>query len=147
MVSVSDGAKLHVACAVCFKENRVASERLEDHPKCGSCGARLLEGKSVALGEESFDAFIKPVGLRVVVDFWASWCGPCKAMAPAFEQAAQRLATSVRFAKVDTDEAPALAARFTIRSIPTIILFQAGREIQRTSGALNAGSLVKWVEV
>lgn len=124
----------------------MASDRLKDHPKCGNCGAPLLEGKSVTLDERNFDAFLKPSGLPVLVDFWAPWCGPCKAMAPAFEQAARRLATQVRFAKVNSDEVSSLAARFAVRSIPTLVLFQGGREIKRTSGAMDAGSLVKWAD-
>jgi thioredoxin 2 len=144
MVIVSDQSKVHVACSSCLKENRVASDRLKDHPKCGNCGIPLLEGKSIALDERNFDAFLKPSGLPVLVDFWAPWCGPCKAMAPAFEQAAQRLAIDVRFVKINSDEAPSLAARFAIRSIPTLILFQGVREIKRTSGAMDTGSLVRW---
>lgn len=145
MVSASDLSKVHIACPNCLRENRVASDRLEDHPKCGKCGAALLEGKPVGLNEGSFEAFLKPSGLPVVVDFWAPWCGPCKAMAPALEQAALRLATRARFAKVNTDEAPSLATRFAIRSIPTLILFQGGQEIKRMSGAMDAGSLIRWL--
>ena len=144
MAIVSDQSKVHIACSNCLKENRVASERLKDHLKCGNCGMPLLEGKSIALDERNFDAFLKPSGLPVLVDFWAPWCGPCKAMAPAFEQAAQRLANDVRFIKVNSDEAPSLATRFAIRSIPTLILFQGGQEIKRTSGAMDTGSLVRW---
>ena len=144
MVIVSDQSKVHIACPSCLRENRVASERLKDHPKCGNCGVPLLEGKSVALDERNFDAFLNPSGLPVLVDFWAPWCGPCKAMAPAFEQAAQRLANDIRFVKVNSDDAPSLAARFAIRSIPTLILFQSGQEIKRVSGAMDTGSLVRW---
>ncbi len=145
MAIVSEESKVRIACPSCLKENRVASERLKDHPKCGICGTPLLEGKSIALDERNFDRFIKPSGLPVLVDFWAPWCGPCKAMAPAFEQAAQRLANDVRFVKVNSDDAPTLAARFSIRSIPTLILFRDGREIKRTSGAMDAGSLERWL--
>jgi thioredoxin 2 len=145
MVNASDQSKVHIACPNCLRENRVGSDRLEDHPKCGKCGAALLEGKSVGLNDENFNAFLKPSGLPVVVDFWAPWCGPCKAMAPAFEQAAKRLATSVRFAKVNSDEAPSLATRFAIRSIPTLILFQGGQETKRMSGAMDFSSLMRWL--
>ena len=145
MQSNTQTPKTHVACPACFKENRVPLERLHQHPKCGSCGAALLEGKPVALTEGNFDAFLKPDGLPVVVDFWAPWCGPCRAMAPAFEQAADRLRTRVRFAKLNTDELQALAGRYGIRSIPTMIVFQGGKEIKRVSGALDAHSMVQWI--
>jgi thioredoxin 2 len=145
MSDVTEQSKVHIACPSCLSENRVPSERLEDDPKCGKCGAQLLEGKPISLNERSFDAFLKPVGLPVVVDFWAPWCGPCRAMAPAFEQAAQRLTTGARFAKVNTDESQQLAGRFAIRSIPTMVLFRGGQEVKRISGAMDAGSLIRWI--
>lgn len=136
---------LQITCPHCVRVNRVIANRLENYPKCGACGTALLTGKSIALTGDNFESFINPPGLPIAVDFWASWCAPCKAMAPAFEQAATRLATQVRFAKVNTEEAPAVAARFGIRAIPTIILFHGGREIKRTSGALDASTLVNWI--
>lgn len=145
MPEVSDRSKTHIACPACLSENRVPAERLEENPKCGKCGALLLEGKPIALTEQSFDAFLKPAGLPVVVDFWAPWCGPCRAMAPAYEQAAQQLATSTRFAKVNTDEAQQLGGRFAIRSIPTMVLFRGGQEVKRVSGAMDTGSLIRWI--
>ncbi|MFN0317501.1 MAG: thioredoxin TrxC [Burkholderiales bacterium] len=145
MPEVSEQSKVHLACPSCMSENRVPSDRLGDDPKCGKCGVQLLEGKPVSLNEQSFDAFLKPAGLPVVVDFWAPWCGPCRAMAPAFEQAAQKLATSVRFAKLNTDEAQQVAGRFAIRSIPTLVLFRGGQEVKRTSGAMDTGSLIRWI--
>lgn len=140
-----ESPRAHVACPGCFSENRIPTTRLDQHPKCGRCGTPLLEGRPVALDEMHFDAFLKPAGLPVVVDFWAPWCGPCRQMAPAFEQAAQRMATQVRFAKVNTDEAQQLAGRYGIRSIPTLILFQGGREVRRVSGALDARAMMQWI--
>jgi len=137
--------KLLVLCASCSTANRVPAERLGDDPKCGRCGAPLLDGKPVALDEASFDSFIGRNELPVLVDFWADWCGPCHAMAPAFERAAGELKTRVRFAKVNTEGAQRVAARFGIRSIPTLILFRGGREVARVSGAMDARSIASWV--
>jgi thioredoxin 2 len=137
--------KLLVLCASCSTANRVPAQRLGDDPKCGKCGAPLLDGKPVALDEARFDSFIGRNELPVLVDFWADWCGPCHAMAPAFERAAGELKTRVRFAKLDTEDAQPVAARFGIRSIPTLILFRGGREVARVSGAMDARSIASWV--
>jgi thioredoxin 2 len=135
-----------VVCGGCGTANRVPSDRLEDEPKCGRCGAPLFEGKPVALDAASFDAFLGRNDLPVLVDFWADWCRPCHAMAPAFERAAGELKTRVRFAKLDTERAQGVAARFGIRSIPTLILFRGGREAARVSGAMDAGAIRRWLE-
>jgi thioredoxin 2 len=138
--------KLLLACPKCLTANRVPAARLGDEPKCGECGARLLDGKPVALAESTFDQFLGRSDLPVVVDFWAAWCGPCRAMAPAFEQVAGELKTRVRFAKLDTEQAQSLAARYGIRSIPTMILFRGDREVGRTTGAFDARRIRSWLE-
>jgi thioredoxin 2 len=138
-------APVLVPCPACQTGNRVAADRLADGPKCGQCGAPLLEGRPIEVGEPRFDALAVRGDLPVVVDFWAPWCGPCRAMAPMFEQAARALATEARFLKVNTDDERALAARYAIRAIPTLVLIRQGTEVKRHSGALDAGSLARWV--
>jgi thioredoxin 2 len=105
-----------------------------------------LTGATVALEEASFATYVERTSLPVLVDFWAPWCGPCRMMAPALERTALERAATLQVAKVNTDEQQALAARFDIRSIPTLILFRNGREIARQSGALDAGTLSRWLD-
>ncbi|MBK7533296.1 thioredoxin TrxC [Piscinibacter sp.] len=136
---------MHIACAHCGTTNRVPDERLAQDPVCGRCGQPLLAGEPVELTDANFEAVTSRTELPVVVDFWASWCGPCRMMAPQFEQAAKELKGRALLAKVDTDANPQVATRFAIRSIPTMVKLQGGREVQRTSGAMQAGQIVGWV--
>jgi thioredoxin 2 len=145
-MAVETPDKLLLACARCLTANRVPASRLGDEPKCGKCGAPLADGRPVALDGRSFQAFVEKTDLPVVVDFWAAWCGPCRAMAPQFERAAAELKTRARFAKLDTEQAQELAGRYGIRSIPTMIVFRGGRETARVSGAMDAGSIARWLE-
>ena len=134
------------ACAACGAVNRVPAARAGDDPTCGHCHRPLLDGHPLELTDGNFDAVARGTDLPLLVDFWAPWYGPCRQMAPQFEQAAQRLKGRVRLAKVNTDENPALAARFGIRSIPTLMVFRHGKPVLQRTGATDLASLLKWAK-
>jgi thioredoxin 2 len=136
---------LHVVCPHCHTTNRVRVADLPNSPDCGQCHQSLFDGHPVALAEASFDKHIGRSQLPVLVDFWAPWCGPCRMMAPAYEQAAGLLEPQVRLAKLNTEEAQGIAARFNIRSIPTLALFVGGKEVARQAGAFrSAQDIAQW---
>jgi len=137
-------AALHVVCPHCNGVNRVPEDRLAAGPRCGKCKRPLFDGHPVNLTAASFERHVARSDLPVLVDFWAPWCGPCKMMAPVFQQAAAELEPRLRLAKVNTEEEPRLAARYGIRSIPTLVLFRGGREVARQAGAMDLASLVAW---
>jgi thioredoxin 2 len=139
-------SQLHVVCPHCHTTNRVQAEDLGSHPDCGSCHEGLFTGEPVNLSATEFERHIARSQLPVLVDFWAPWCGPCRMMAPAFEQAAKQLEPHVRLVKVNTDEAQGVGARLNIRSIPTLALFIGGREVARQAGAMAAGDIVRWAQ-
>jgi thioredoxin 2 len=138
---------LHVVCPHCHTINRVRSDQLASAPDCGQCKQALFTGRPVALGEASFERHVARSQIPLLVDFWAPWCGPCRMMAPAFEQAAAQLEPQMRLVKVNTEEAPDLGGRHNIRSIPTLALFSIGREVARQAGAMTSpGAIAAWAK-
>lgn len=137
---------LHIVCPHCDAVNRVPSEKLNGHPTCGKCKQALFAAHPVELNAGNFVQHISRNDIPVLVDFWAPWCGPCRMMAPAFVQAAQRLEPAIRLAKLDTEAAQQLAAQYNIRSIPTLVLFKNGREVSRQAGAMDVNGIVRWAQ-
>ncbi len=135
---------MHLVCPSCGTTNRIPDQRLGDAPVCGRCSTELMAAAPVNLSDAALPKFLAGTELPVLADFWAEWCGPCKAMAPTFAAVARQM-PEVRFVKVDSDAAPNASARFNIRSIPTLILFKGGNELARLSGALPAAQLTAWI--
>jgi thioredoxin 2 len=141
---MTDAAR-QIVCPHCTAINRVPADRPAARARCGACHAPLFTGKPVEASAQSFDTHIRRNDIPVVADFWAAWCGPCRAMAPAFERAASELEPDVRFLKVDTEAEQGLAAQYNIRSIPTLMLFRGGKLVAQRAGASDAASLQAWI--
>lgn len=137
---------LHLVCPDCLAVNRLPATRLQQSPKCGVCHQPLFNGHPLELSGSDFERHLAHNDIPLLVDFWASWCGPCKTMAPAFSQAAQLLEPQIRLAKVNTETEAQISGKYQIRSIPTLVLFNGGRELARQSGAIGAQDIVRWVK-
>ncbi|HKJ70362.1 MAG TPA: thioredoxin TrxC [Gammaproteobacteria bacterium] len=139
------GETLHIPCPACGGLNRVPAARLQQGPVCGRCGASLFPDQPVEVTDATFQRQVGRSDLPVVVDFWAGWCAPCQTMAPVVEAAARNLRPHARVAKLEVDANPQTAGRFGIRSIPTIVLFRDGQELDRVAGAMQANQFEPWV--
>ena len=137
---------LHVVCPECHVTNRLPAQRLGEAPDCGRCHRPLFNRRPVELSAADFERHLKGSDIPLLVDFWAPWCGPCRMMAPAFEQAAAELEPHIRLVKINTEEQQTLAARYNIRSIPTLVLFSGGNERKRQPGAMGAADIVRWTK-
>ena len=135
-------SRIQILCPHCGAGNRLPAARIDDAPSCGQCGQALADGAPIELTDANFDAVVGACQRPVLVDFWAPWCGPCQAMAPAFKQAAGQLKGRALLVKVNSDDNPGLSQRFGIRSIPTLVQLRRGAESQRQSGALPTAAIV-----
>jgi thioredoxin 2 len=135
---------MKIVCSKCFTSNRIPDGKDHSKGKCGKCQQGIYSAIPTDLGNNTFYPFIERNDLPVIVDFWASWCGPCQSMAPVFKRVAQTSPTLL-FAKVDTEKVQQIASNVNIRSLPTLAFFHQGKEIDRISGSLNELQMKQWI--
>ena len=139
-------ASHQIVCGHCAQINRLPAKRAVAGARCGSCHQPIFDGHPIEVGEHAFNRHVAHSDIPVLVDVWAPWCGPCRAMAPMFERAAGELEPDVRLLKLNSDNAPAISSHLGISGIPTLLLMHHGREIARTSGAMDAQRIVAWTQ-
>ena len=137
---------IYITCSHCMAKNRLPADKVNQDAKCGKCKKSILVDDPIALTDQNFQRFIQNNDLPVIVDFLATWCGPCQMMAPVYAQVSSNMKSQARFAKVDTEQAQQVAASFNIRSIPTLIVYKAGKEVARQAGAMDKSSLTNWIK-
>ncbi len=135
---------MHIVCAQCNATNNIPEQRSSRDAKCGRCGAQLHPDKPIELNAQNHDKFVPKNDMPVLVDYWASWCGPCISMAPVFEKVGNE-SDAILFAKLNTEHAQQISVQAGIRSIPTLILYYQGKEVDRVSGALAEPQLKQWL--
>jgi thioredoxin 2 len=135
---------MQIVCGHCGKTNRLPANRAATAARCGSCHEQIFDGHPVEVDEAGFNRHLAQNSIPLLVDVWAPWCGPCRSMAPMFERAAKELEPKVRLLKLNSDTSPAVSARLGISGIPTLLLMRSGREIARTSGAMDTKAIVSW---
>jgi len=132
-------------CNNCGGLNNVPANKLNNNPNCGKCKNPLYKGEPISMMGAQLTRAIEKTDELLVVDFWATWCGPCQQFAPTFKQAASQIEPKARFIKIETEAEQAISAKYNIRSIPTLVMFKNGKEIDRVSGALSAPDFTNWV--
>jgi thioredoxin 2 len=138
-------ARATVSCPFCSTLNRVSLDRIADRPKCGECGRPILLDRPIRVSDDDLHKVVAGTDVPILVDFYADWCAPCKIMAPVLDDIARDRAGSLLVGKLDTDRSPAMAVHYSIRGIPTLILFRNGREASRQTGALSRQRLDDWL--
>lgn len=133
-------------CAFCAKRNRIDMDRAADRPRCGECGKPFLLDRPVKVSGDDFESLVVDAAVPILADFYADWCGPCKAMAPALDELAADRIGQLLVAKIDTDRAPQLSTELGIRGIPTVILYRDGGEVSRQTGAVSRETLDRMVD-
>ena len=142
---MTESSPLQIVCPACAAVNRVPPHKLGDRPLCGKCRTGLITGQPINAADQNFRRYIEKSDLPLVVDFWATWCGPCQQFAPVFSQVAAEMANRAVFLKLDTEANQATAANYQIRSIPTLMIFHRGKEVARLAGALPKAQFEQWL--